>query len=96
MALASTQQLRSQGPVPVQAHRTDGVTESEGREGANGVVGRIGVGAENGDGNGVAGGKREVNGDGDVDGTGVGTGTATGVDANEGSKNGSGDGGGDL
>ena len=96
VALASTRQLRSQGLVPVQAHRTDGVTESERREGANEIVGRIGVGAGNGDGNGGGGGNREVNGDGDVDGAGAGTATATGVDANKGSKNGSGDGGGDL
>ena len=32
-------------PVSVQAHRTEGVTGSEGREGANGVGGGIGVGA---------------------------------------------------
>ena len=33
-------QLRSQGPVSIQAHRTEGVTGSEGREEANGVGGR--------------------------------------------------------
>ena len=33
-----TQQLRSQGPVYVHAHCTERVTESEGREGANGVM----------------------------------------------------------
>ena len=32
VALASTRQLRSQGPVFVRAHRTEGVTESEGRK----------------------------------------------------------------
>ena len=38
MAFAGTRQLRSQGPVPVHyAHRTERVTGSEGREGANGV-----------------------------------------------------------
>ena len=52
VALASTQQLRSQGPVSVHAHRTDGVTESEGREGANGVGGGTGVGGGNEDGDG--------------------------------------------
>ena len=45
VALASLRQLRSQGPVSVQAHRTGGVTGSEGQEGANGVGGGIGVGA---------------------------------------------------
>ena len=50
VALASTRQLHSQGPVSVQAHRTEGVTGSEGREGAKRVGGGIGVG--NGDGNG--------------------------------------------
>ena len=44
VALASTQQLRSQGPVSVQVHRTGGVTGSEGQEGANGV----GAGLESG------------------------------------------------
>ena len=36
VAFASTRQLHSQGPVSVHAHRTEEVTESEGREGANG------------------------------------------------------------
>ena len=58
VAFAGTRQLRSQGPVYVHAHRTEGVTGSEGREGANGVGGGIGVG----------GGNRDVNGDGDGDG----------------------------
>ena len=44
VALASTRQLRSQSPVSVHAHRTEGVTESEGREKANGVGGGVGVG----------------------------------------------------
>ena len=56
VALASTRQLRSQGPVYVQAHRTEGVTRSKGQEGANGVAGGIGVRGGNGDGNGVGGG----------------------------------------
>ena len=59
VALASTRQPHSQGPASVQAHRTGGVTGSEGQEGANGVGGGIGVGGENGDGNG------DVNGHGD-------------------------------
>ena len=84
VALASTRQLRSQGPVSVDTHRTEGVTGSEGREGANG--GGIGVGCGNGDGNGVRGGN--VNGDGD--GAGAGTGTGTGVEANEGVQDGDG------
>ena len=65
-ALASTRQLRSQGPVSVQVHRTEGVTGSEGQEEANGVG--IGVGGENGDGNGVGGGNGDVNGHGDGNG----------------------------
>ena len=55
-ALASTRQLRSQGPVSVKAYRTDGVTGSEGQKGAHGVGGGIGVVGGNGDGNGVGGG----------------------------------------
>ena len=42
VALASTRQFRSQGPVSVQAHRTGGVTEAQ--EGAIGVGGEIRVG----------------------------------------------------
>ena len=85
MALASTRQPHSQGPASVQAHRTGGVTGSEGQEGANGVGGGIGVGGGNGDGNG------DVNGHGDGDGAG----TGTGVVANEGAQDGNGDGSGD-
>ena len=47
VALASTRQFRSQGPVSVQAHRTGGVTEAQ--EGATGVGGEIRVGGGNGD-----------------------------------------------
>ena len=72
VALASTRQFRSQGPVSVQAHRTQGVTGSEGQEGANGVGGGIGVGGGNGDGNGVGGRNGDVNGHGDGDGDGDG------------------------
>ena len=84
-ALASTRRPHSQGPASVQAHRTGGVTGSEGQEGANGVGGGIGVGGGNGDGNGV------VDGQGDGDGVGAGT----GVEANEGAQDGNGDGSGD-
>ena len=58
MALAGTQKIHLQGLVPVHAHRTEEVTESEGREGPNGVGGGggIGVGGGNGDENGVGGG----------------------------------------
>ena len=90
VALASTRQLRSQGPVPVQAHRTGGVTGSEGQEGANGVGGGIGVGGGNGDGNGVGGGNGDANGHGYGDGAGAVTGT--GVEVNEGAQDGNGDG----
>ena len=85
VALASTRQPHSQGPASVQAHRTWGVTGSEGQEGANGVGGGIGVGDGNGDGNG------DVNGHGDGDGAG----TGTGVEVNEGAQDGDGDGSGD-
>ena len=71
VALAGTRHPRSRGPAYVQAHRTGGVTGSEGQEGANGVGGGIGVGGGNGDGNG------DVNGYGDGDGAG------TGVEMNE-------------
>ena len=53
VALASTRQLRSQGPVSVHAHHTEGVTEPKGREGANGVRGGIGVGTGSGVGTGT-------------------------------------------
>ena len=88
--LASTRQLRSQGPVSVQGHRTKGVTGSEGREGTNGVWGGIGVVSGNGDGNGVGSGNGDVNGHGDGDGAGAGT----GVEVNEGAQDGNGDGSG--
>ena len=80
VALASTRRPHSQGPASVQAHRTGGVTGSEGQEGANGVGGGIGVGGGNGDGNG------------DVDGHGDGAGAETGVEANEGAQDGDGSG----
>ena len=83
VALASTRRPHPQGPASVQAHRTGGVTGSEGQEGANGVGGGIGVGGGNGDGNG------DVNGHGDGDGAG------TGVEVNEGLQDGNGDGSGD-
>ena len=87
VALASTRQPRSQGPASAQAHRTRGVTGSEGQEGANGVGGGIGVRGGNGDGSG------DVNGHGDRDGAG----TGAGVEVNEGAQDGNrdGDGGGD-
>ena len=82
VALASTRQPHSQGPASVQAHRTEGVTGSEGQEGANRVGGGIGVGGGNGEGN------RDVDGHGDGDGAG----TGTGVEVNEGAQDGNGDG----
>ena len=85
VALASTRRPHSQGPASVQAHRTGGVTGSEGQEGANGVGGGTGVGGGNGDGSG------DVDGQGDGDGAGAGT----GVEANEGAQDGDGDGSGD-
>ena len=80
LALAGTRQLCSQGLGPVHTHRTEGVTRSEEREGANGVGDEIGVGGDNGDGHEVRGG----NGDGD--------GAGTGVEANKGAQNGNEDG----
>ena len=85
VALASTQRPHSQGSASVQAHRTGGVTGSEGQEGANGVGGGIGVGGGNGDGNG------DVDGHGD----GGGAGPGTGAEVNEGAQDGNGDGSGD-
>ena len=78
VALASTRRPHSQGPASVQAHRTGGVTGSEGQEGANGV------GGGNGDGNG------DVDGHGGGDGAGAGT----GVEMDEGAQDGNGDGAG--
>ena len=95
VALSSTRQLRSQGPVSVQAHRTEGVTGFEGQEGANGVGGGIGVGGGNGDGNGVGGGNGAVNGHGDGDGAGAGAGAGTRMEVNERAQDGNGDGSGD-
>ena len=89
VALASTRQPYSQGPASVQAHRTGGVTRSEGQEGANGVGGGIGVGGGKGDGNG------DVNGYGDGDGAGTGTGTGTRVGTRRRTPDGNGDGDGD-
>ena len=88
VALASTRRPHSQGPVSVQAHRTEGVTGSEGQEGANGVGGGIGVGGGNGDSNG------NVNGHGDGDGAGTGTGVEVNEGAQDGNGNGSGEGAG--
>ena len=90
VALASTRQLRSHGPMSVQAHRIEGVTGSGGRDGANGLGGENGVGGGNGDGNGVGGGNGDVNSHGDGDGTGARTGT--GVEVTEGAQDGNGDG----
>ena len=91
VALESTRQLPLQGPVSVQAHRTEGVNGSEGREGANGVRGGIRVRGGKGGSNGVGGGNGEVNGHGDGDGAGAGA----GGEVNEGAQDGSGDRSGD-
>ena len=96
VALGSTRQLRSQGPVSVHAHRTEGVTGSEGREGANGIGGGIGVGGGIGEGNGDGGGDGGVNCNGDWDGAGAGAGAGTRVETRgrtqDGNRDGSGDG----
>ena len=91
VALASTRHLRSQGPVSVHAHCTEGVTGSERWEGANGVGGGIRVGGGNGDGNGDGNGGGNVN----VDGDGDGAGTRTWVGVNEETQDGNGDGSGE-
>ena len=85
VALASTRRPHSQGPTSIKAHRTGGVTGSEGQEGANGVGDGMGVGGGNGDGNG------DVDGHGDGDGAGAGT----VVEVHEGLQDGNGDGSGD-
>ena len=96
MALARTRQLRSQGPESVRAHRTEGVTGSEGQEVANGVGG--GNGDVNGHGDGAGAGTGtgvEVNEgaqDGDGSGDGMGTGTGTGVETRRRTSDGNGDG----
>ena len=81
VALAGTRKIYSQVLVSVHGHRTEGVIESERREGANGVGVGAGIGVEggNGDGNGGGGGKRDENGDGDEGGAG----SKTGMEANE-------------
>ena len=94
VVLASTRQLRLQGPVSVQAYRTGGLTGSKGRDGANGVGGGIGVGGGNGEGNGVGGGNGDVNGRGDGDGAGAGAGVEVNKGAQDGDWDGSGNGAG--
>ena len=78
MALAGIRQLRSPGPVSVHAHRTEGVTGSKGREGANWV----------------GGGNGDVNGDGNGDGAGTRTGGGANEGTKYGNRDGSGDGAG--
>ena len=60
VAFADTRQLRSQDPVSAHAHCTEEVIGSEGREGASGVRGEVGVGVGNGDGNDLGAGTRTV------------------------------------
>ena len=109
VALVGIRLLRSQGLVYVHAHCPEGVSGSEGRERASGVVGGIVVGGGKGDGNGVGNGDRngagtgmgveasertqDGSGDGSVDG--VGTGTGTGVETRERTQDGNGDRSGD-
>ena len=93
VALTRPRRLHSQGPVSVQAHRTEEVAGSEGREGANGVGGGVGVEDGNGDGNRIGSGNGDVNGHGD--GNGAGAGKVTEVEVNEGAQDGNGDGSGD-
>ena len=60
--------------MSVQAHCSDGVSGSEGREGANGVRGGFRIEGGNGDGNEVRDRNGDVNGDGDEDRAGTGAG----------------------
>ena len=106
VALASTRRPHSQGPASVQAHRTGGVTGSEGQEGANGVGGVLesGVGTETVTGTWTVMGTgtererergMEVNKgvqDGNGDGAGAGTGTGVGTRSRTSDGNGNGDG----
>ena len=75
VALASTQQFRSRGPVSVHTRRTEGVTGSEGCEETNRVRGGIRGGGGSGDGKGVGGGIGIGGGNGDGNGVGCGNGT---------------------
>ena len=86
VALAGTRQFRSLGQVFVHAHRSEGITGSKGREGANQVGGGIGAEGGDGDANGVGGGN--VNDDRD------GAGTRSGVERKEGTEIGKGNGSG--
>ena len=103
VALAGPRQLRSQGPVSVHAHCTEGVTGSEAREGANGFGVEIRVNGGNGDvngdvdgaGTGVEASERTQDGNGDGSGEGAGTGTGTGVETRGRTQDGNGSGSGD-
>ena len=88
VVLAGTRHFRSQGPVPRHAHCTEGVTESEGREGANDIGGGSGGGIR--DGNGVEGRNWDMKSDGDKDEVG----TGSGVEASERTQDGNGHGSG--
>ena len=61
VVLTDTRQPRSQGPVSVHAHCTEGLTVSEGREGASGVGGGMGVSGGKGYGNGGGDGGERTN-----------------------------------
>ena len=78
--------------MSVHTYCTERVTGSDGREGANVIEGRVGVGGGIRDGNKVRGGNGNVDGDGDGDGAG----TRTGVEANERTQDGNGDGSGTV
>ena len=67
VTLAGCQQLPPQGPMPVQAHCTEGRTRSKGREGASGE-GTVEDRNEDGNGDGDGGGDGNEDGDGGGDG----------------------------
>ena len=79
LSKCTQKQLHTHKLGSVDAHRTEGVTGSERREGAYGVGGRIRVGGVNGDGNGVGG----ESGDGDSDGERNGAETRSVMEASE-------------
>ena len=72
--------------MSINAHRTERVTGSEGREEWNGTGGKIRVWGGNGDGNSVGGGNGDMNVDGERDGARV----RTEVAANKGKQDGNG------
>ena len=93
VALAGTRQLRSQGLVPVHAHRTEEVIGSENRKyrTGSGAGSELRVGTEMGTGNEVEANVGAQDENKDRSGDEAGTGTGTGVDSLERTQDGNGD-----